>query len=97
MQWAYLPFGHILPCAPQSHKPRASQALLSIGDLPPEGGSVVMSAVSIYMTGALWVLTPIQRTGSWQVRELVATHFLTGGGGLGISETTWSLNQYFGL
>ena len=43
--------------SPQSHESGASQALLSIGDLPPERGSVVTSAVSICVTGVSIMLT----------------------------------------
>ena len=45
--------------APQSHESGAFQALLSIGNLPPERGSVVTSAVSIYVTGVSIILTPV--------------------------------------
>ena len=47
----------VIPEPPRSHEPGTSQALLSIGDLPPERGSVVTSA--IYMTGVSMMLTPV--------------------------------------
>ena len=44
---------------PQSHESGAFQALLSICNLPPERGSIVTSAVIIYVMGVSIILTPV--------------------------------------